>query len=167
MSARTRLSKGHTNSEDHQSQKHVHRQSSVQPSTGSLTGWPPRRSLGRYLRDNQWAMTSTTLSLCWGTWRPGAIIGCSLHQSMCRPIDTLTVRCTLLHPHCTLHLVAAARRYGWVEGIVWTPLPPITWFLPMIGHMGFCDEAVRARCLPPDRRVVAGPHIRLRWLRQL
>eukprot|EP00656_Telonema_subtile_P028030 TRINITY_DN3027_c0_g1_i5.p1 TRINITY_DN3027_c0_g1~~TRINITY_DN3027_c0_g1_i5.p1 ORF type:complete len:198 (-),score=39.17 TRINITY_DN3027_c0_g1_i5:69-662(-) len=25
--------------------------------------------------------------------------------------------------------------------IVWTPLPPITFFLPMIGHMGICDRA--------------------------
>lgn len=24
--------------------------------------------------------------------------------------------------------------------IVWTPLPPITWLLPFIGHMGICDS---------------------------
>lgn len=24
--------------------------------------------------------------------------------------------------------------------IVWSPLPPITWILPFIGHMGICDS---------------------------
>ena len=24
--------------------------------------------------------------------------------------------------------------------IVWSPLPPLTWLLPFIGHMGICDS---------------------------
>ena len=31
-------------------------------------------------------------------------------------------------------------RHRYPYAIVWTPIPPITWFLPFIGHMGICDS---------------------------
>ena len=32
------------------------------------------------------------------------------------------------------------RRHRFPYAIVWTPIPPITWFLPFVGHMGICDS---------------------------
>ncbi len=38
-----------------------------------------------------------------------------------------------------MHIIDPARnRYPFC--IVWSPLPPITWFLPFIGHTGICDS---------------------------
>jgi len=31
-------------------------------------------------------------------------------------------------------------RHRYPYAIVWTPIPPITWFLPFVGHMGVCDS---------------------------
>ena len=37
----------------------------------------------------------------------------------------------------------AAQGYGidrYPFAIVWTPIHPISWFLPFVGHMGVCDS---------------------------
>lgn len=32
------------------------------------------------------------------------------------------------------------KRHRYPFAIVWTPIPPITWVLPFVGHMGVCDS---------------------------
>merc|ERR1719272_1731156 len=33
-----------------------------------------------------------------------------------------------------------SERHGYPYAIVWTPIHPITWILPFVGHMGICDS---------------------------
>merc|ERR1740121_1367239 len=33
-----------------------------------------------------------------------------------------------------------AERHGYPYAIVWTPIHPITWVAPFVGHMGICDS---------------------------
>eukprot|EP00401_Gymnodinium_catenatum_P054426 CAMPEP_0117531398 /NCGR_PEP_ID=MMETSP0784-20121206/38838_1 /TAXON_ID=39447 /ORGANISM="" /LENGTH=188 /DNA_ID=CAMNT_0005327771 /DNA_START=30 /DNA_END=596 /DNA_ORIENTATION=- len=37
-------------------------------------------------------------------------------------------------------LAPDAEKYGYPYAIVWTPIHPITWILPFVGHMGVCDS---------------------------
>eukprot|EP00613_Pedinella_sp_CCMP2098_P050756 CAMPEP_0171826480 /NCGR_PEP_ID=MMETSP0992-20121227/6102_1 /TAXON_ID=483369 /ORGANISM="non described non described, Strain CCMP2098" /LENGTH=205 /DNA_ID=CAMNT_0012441499 /DNA_START=40 /DNA_END=654 /DNA_ORIENTATION=+ len=41
--------------------------------------------------------------------------------------------------------VIDTERHRYPFSIVWTPIHPITWFLPFVGHMGICDS--RGICL--------------------
>lgn len=38
------------------------------------------------------------------------------------------------------HPVVDPARNRYPYCVVWSPLPPITWFLPFIGHTGICDS---------------------------
>jgi hypothetical protein len=56
--------------------------------------------------------------------------------------------------------------------ILWTPIHPITWFAPFVGHMGVCDSSGRLhdwgpkalpRCLPFPQRTPKALPLQSAW----